>query len=133
MVVPLVSIEEIQTGRGGKTKGEKYGKYAQAIAPQVQWFKDEIATSADGKIRAKIKDIAKVMGPDFEKKSDKAIYWGLKFVLFHEGIVVTTGKAKDGSTLLVLRLATPEDKLPPSLAQVLEPSEEDMPEPGSED
>lgn len=133
MVVPLVSIDEVQTGRGGKTKGEKYGKYAQAIASQVQWFKDKIKESTDGKIRAKVRDIAKIMGPDFEKKSDKAMYWGLKFVLFHEGIVITTGKSKDGSALLVMRYATPEDKLPPSLAQVLEPTEEDMPEPGSED
>lgn len=133
MVVPLVSIEEVQVGRGGKTKGEKYGKYAQAIASQVQWFKDRIKESPDGKIRAKGRDVAKAMGPEFEKKSDKAIYWGLKFVLFHEGIVVTTGKAKDGAMLLVMRYATPEDKLPPSLAQVLEPSEEEMPEPGSED
>ena len=133
MVVPLVDIEEVQTGRGGRTKGEKYGKYAQAIASQVQWFKDKIKENPEGKIRAKSKDIAKAMGPEFEKKSDKAIYWGLKFVLFHEGIVVTTGKAKDGSTLLVMRYATSEDKLPPSLAQVLEPSEEEMPEAGSED
>lgn len=133
MVVPLVSIEEVQTGRGGRTKGEKYGKYAQAIASQVQWFKDRIKESEDGKIRAKSKDVAKAMGPEFDKRSDKAIYWGLKFVLFHEGIVVTTGKSKDGSMLLVMRNATSEDKLPPSLAQVLEPSEEDMPEPGEED
>lgn len=133
MVVPLVDIDEVQTGRGGKTKGEKYGKYAQAIASQVQWFKDRIKENADGKIRARAKDIAGAMGPEFKKKTDKAIYWGLKFVLFHEGIVVTTGKAKDGSALLVMRFATPEDKLPPSLAQVLEPGEDEMPEPGSED
>ena len=133
MVVPLVSIEEVQTGRGGRTKGEKYGKYAQAIASQVQWFKDRIKESPDGKIRAKSKDVAKAMGPEFEKRSDKAIYWGLKFVLFHEGIVVTTGKSKEGAILLVLRNATADDKLPPSLSHVLEPSEDDMPEPGSED
>ena len=133
MVVPLVSIEEVQTGRGGKTKGEKYGKYAQSIANDVPWLKDKIEESPDKKIRVKSKDIANAMGPEFAKKSDTAIYWGLKFVLFHEGIVVDTGTAKDKSKLLVMRTATPEDKLPPSLAKVLEPSEEEMPEPGSEE
>ena len=133
MVVPLVSIEEVQTGRGGKTKGEKYGKYAQSIAKDVTWFKDQILESPGKKIRLKVRDMANAMGPEFAKKSDTAIYWGLKFVLFHEGIVVDTGTAKDRSKLLVMRTGTPEDKLPPSLAKVLEPSEEEMPEPGSEE
>ncbi len=132
MVVPLVSVEEVQTGRGGKTKGEKYGKYAQAIAKDVNWLKDQIDQSSDGKIRVRIRDIAKQMGPDFDKKSDTAIYWGLKFVLFHEGIVVDTGTAKDKSKLLVMRRGTENDKLPPSLTKVLEPPEEEMPAPGSE-
>ena len=133
MVVPLVSVEEVQTGRGGKTKGEKYGKYAQSIAKDVTWLKEQIDDSPDKKIRVKSRDIASAMGHEFAKKSDTAIYWGLKFVLFHEGIVVDTGTAKDKSKLLVMRMATPEDKLPPSLAKVLEPSEEMMPEPGSEE
>jgi hypothetical protein len=132
MAVPLVSIEEVQIGRGGKTKGEKYGKYAQSIAKDVGWLKEQIIASPDKKIRLKVRDIANAMGPEFVKKSDTAIYWGLKFVLFHEGLVVDTGTAKDKSKLLVIRTATPEDKLPPSLAKVLEPPEEEMPEPGSE-
>lgn len=133
MVVPLVSVEEVQTGRGGKTKGEKYGKYAQSIAKDVIWLKEQIATSPDEKIRVKVRDMAQAMGGDFVKKSDTAIYWGLKFVLFHEGIVVDTGTAKDRSKLLVMRMSTLDDKLPPSLAKVLEPPEEEMPEPGSEE
>ena len=133
MTVPLVSVDEVQTGRGGKTKGEKYGKYAQAIAKDVTWLKDQVDTSPDKKIRVKVRDIAKAMGPEFDKKSDTAIYWGLKFVLFHEGMVIDTGTAKDKSKLLVMRMATPEDKLPPSLSKVLEPPEEEMPVPGSEE
>lgn len=132
MTVPLVNIDEVQTTRGGKTKGEKYGKYAQAIAKDVAWFREQIGLSPDEKIRLKSRDIATEMGPEFVKKSDTAIYWGLKFVLFHEGLVVDSGTAKDKSRLLVIRTATPEDKLPPSLAKVLEPPEEEMPEPGTE-
>lgn len=133
MAVPLVSIEEVQTGRGGKTKGEKYGKYAQSIAKDVIWLKDQIAESPDKKIRIKVRDMANAMGGEFIKKSDTAIYWGLKFVLFHEGIVVDTGTAKDKSKLLVMRMGTEKDELPPSLAKVVEPPEDEMPEPGSED
>lgn len=131
MAIPLVSVDEVQTGKG-KTKGEKYIKYAQAVAPHVAWLKDQIKDSVDGKIRIKIKEIAKVLGPDFEKKSDTAIYWGLKFVLFHEGIVVDSGTALDKSRLIVLREATDTDVLPPSLAAYKEPPEEEMPIPGTE-
>lgn len=130
--IPLISVEEVQVGRG-KTKGEKYGKYAQAIAPHVRWLLDRIKDSPDKKIRIKVRDIAKVMGPEFDKKSDTAIYWGLKFVLYHEGIVVDTGTAKDKSKLLVMREATEKDVLPPSLAKYKEPPEEEMPEPGTEE
>jgi hypothetical protein len=133
MTVPLVAIEEVQTGRGGKTKGEKYGKYAQSIAKEVTWLIGQITDSPDKKIRIKTRDMANAMGGDFVTKSDTAIYWGLKFVLFHEGIVVDTGTAKDKIKLLVMRMGTPKDKLPPSLTKVIEPPEEEMPEPGSEE
>lgn len=139
MEIQLISVEDVQKRRG-RTKGEKYGRYAQAIAHQVQWFKDRIEESPCPKegdiksIRMKIRDVAKAMGPEFEQKSDKAIYWGLRFVLFHEGIVVTTGKTNppENAPLLVMRYATDKDTLPPSLSKVLEPSEEEMPELGSE-
>lgn len=130
--IPLVPVEEVQIGKG-RTKGEKYGKYAQAIAPHVKWLLDQIKESPDNKIRTKTVDIKRVMGPAFEKLSDTAIYWGLKFVLFHEGIVVESGKAKDQSMLLVMREGTEKDVLPPSLAAYKEPKEEDMPAPGSEE
>jgi len=131
MVIQIIDQSEVVTR--GETKGHKYGKYAQAIGSEVLWMKDAIAKSGDGKIRIKIRDVAKSMGPEFEKKKNKAIYWGTRFVLFHEGIVVGPGKGNDNEELLVMRMATPEDMLPPSLAKFLEPSEEDMPEPGIEE
>ena len=135
--IPLIAPEEVKVGRG-RTKGEKYGKYAQAIAPHVQWLLDRIKEAPEGpdkkkRIMMKYTDIKKVLGSYFEKLSDKAIYWGLKFVLFHEGIWVEQGKMKDNTPLLVMRMATETDHLPPSLTAGLEPPEEEMPEPGSED
>lgn len=128
MVIPIIEPSEVIIRK--ETKGHKYGKYAQAIGSEVQWIKDTIIRSSDGKIRIKIRDIAKSMGPEFEKKKNKAIYWGARFVLFHEGIVVAPGKDKANEELLVMRMATSEDMLPPSLAKFLEPPEDQMPEPG---
>ncbi len=131
MAIPIIEPSEVIVR--GETKGRKYGKYAQAIGSEVGWIKESITKSGDGKIRIKIRDIAKSMGPEFEKKQDKAIYWGTRFVLFHEGIVVEPAKDKTNKELLIMRMATSEDVLPPSLAKFLEPSEEDMPEPGIEE
>ncbi len=131
MLVPIIDPSEVIIR--GETKGRKYGKYAQAIGPEILWLKDTIAKSNDGKIRLRIRDVAKSMGPEFEKKQDKAIYWGIRFVLFHEGIVVGQGKSEDNEELLIMRMATSEDVLPPSLAIFLEPSEDDMPDLGVEE
>ena len=131
MVIPIIEPSEVIIR--GETKGHKYGKYAQAIGSEVRWLKDAIRKSEDGKIRIKIREVAKSMGQEFEKKQNKAIYWGTRFVLFHEGIVVAPGKDKADEELLVMRMATHEDELPPSLAKFLEPSEDDMPETGIEE
>lgn len=133
MALQAIEAEEVRVGRrGGKTKGEKYGKYAQAVAKLVPAIEEAIVGSPDGTVRYKTVDVAKEMGADFAKKNPTSIYWGLKFVLFHNGIVVDTGTHKLGEKLLVMRKATAEDKLPASLAKYIEPEEEDMPEPGSE-
>jgi hypothetical protein len=70
-----------------------------------------------GTIRVKNEDIKKEMGSEFAKKHGTSIYWGLKYVLFQEGIWVTTGKHNDGSDVLVMRSTVPEDKLPDSLTK----------------
>lgn len=134
MSIPLVEAEEVRTGRGGgKTKGEKYGKYAIAIQKHVSWIKDQIATSKDGTIRVKAADLGKEMGGDFAKKNPTSLYWGLKYVLFNEGVVVDTGTHKSGDKLLVMRLGTEEDKLPPSLSKYIDSGEEEAPEAPTEE
>lgn len=125
MTIELVEADSVRSGRGGKTKGEKYGKYAIGIQPQLAWIKEQIANSSDGTIRVKNVDIRKEMGGEFVKKADGSVYWGLKFVLFNEGIVVDTGTHSDGSKLLIMRIANDDDVLPQSLAKFLEKDEED--------
>ncbi len=65
--------------------------YEDAIAKFIPWIKENIYASPDKKIRIRTKDIAKDMGKNFERKTDKDIYWGLKYTLFLDGIVVDSG------------------------------------------
>lgn len=120
--IELVSVDDV-VGRGrgkGRTKGQKYGKYIKAIAPQLDWIEQEIEHSKDGTIRMKVADIAKEMGKDFTTKHETSIYWGLKYSLFQDGIVVDMSSHKDGGKILVMRQATEEDRLPLSLSKYLE-------------
>lgn len=119
MAIELVEPEEV-IGRRGRTKGEKYGKYAEAISRHIEWIKEQIGRTKDGHVRMKVNDIAKEMGPDFVGKDERSTYNGLKYVLFHEGIYVELGTHKDGDKLLIMRLATDADRLPQHLSKYLE-------------
>lgn len=117
MDIKLFDADEMKTGKGGGKRGtgEKYSKYKNAIAPHLQFLKDEIEKKADGMIRVKVDDIAKAMG--MPVKHPTSIYWGLKFVLFNEGIVVTTGQTIHDEPALVMRKRLPGDTLPDSLSK----------------
>ena len=128
----LIQADEVRSGRGGKTKGEKYGKYAVAIQKSVPWIKESITNADGGMIRIKTKEMGEEMGGEFVKKNTVSIYWALKYVLFQEGIVVDTATHKDGGKLLVMRFGTADDKLPPSLSKYLEQDEEDAEVPEAE-
>lgn len=103
------------------TKTEKYGKFMAAIAPYIGQIKDDISKGPGKKAIYKSIDIAKMMGPEFEKMQPKTIYEDSLFVLFLEGIFVQQSIEKGtGEHLLVMRLATEEDALPPHIARYLE-------------
>lgn len=130
MTISLVEADEMRTGRGrggGKGKGGgKYAKYRIAAQKIVPFLKENIESKET--IRMKTEDLKKEMGSDFAKKHPTSMYWGLKYALFQEGIWVITGKHKDGSEMLVMRGATPEDKLPDSLTKGSEGEEIDLPD-----
>ena len=130
MAIELVDVDDMRTGRGtGKRGGGgKYHKYTVAIekAKLVPFLKESIKDK--GTIRLKTKDVIKELGGDFASRHPTSIYWGLKYVLFHEGIVVITGKHVDGDEVLVMRMGTPEDKLPDSLTKGKEMKEGEEPE-----
>lgn len=90
----------------------KYSRYDLAISRLVPWLYERIDESPGKKIRVKTEDIAKEMGPKFERKSYTAIYRGVKFVLFYNGIVVDKGLNKDDQHILIMRRRNEEDELP---------------------
>jgi hypothetical protein len=117
MDIKLFEPEDMKTGRGGGKKGtgEKYAKYRNAIAPHVAFLKEGIAAAKDGSIRVRVADLAKAMG--MVGKHETSIYWGLKYVLFAEDLVVTTGQTKDNEPVLIVREKKEGDVLPASLTK----------------
>ena len=124
MTIPLIPADDVRAGRN-KSKSEKYTKYAAAIAGKLSWIKDQISDSDSGTIYVRSDDMKKELGEDFTKLADSSFYWGIRYVLFQEGIFVEqkTHK-KDESKLLLIRLANEADELPSSLRKYLEPSED---------
>lgn len=125
MSIELVEASAVKSGRGGKSKGEKYGKYAVAIQKHIPWITEQITKTKDKRIICKNEDIRKEMGGEFVKKNDTSVYWALKYILFQEGIVVESGTHVSGSKLLLMRFATDKDILPESLSKYLEKDDED--------
>lgn len=119
MDIKLFEPEDMKTGRGGGKKGtgERYSKYKNAIAPHVGFLRDGITGSKDGSIRVRVSDLSKAMG--MTGKHETSIYWGLKYTLFAEGIVVTTGQTKDNEPVLIMRERREGDVLPASLTKHL--------------
>jgi hypothetical protein len=116
--VEIVNAEDMVTRRGGhKGSGEKYSKYRSAIAPHLPFLREGIAAAKDGILRLKVNDVAKAMG--MIGKHETSIYWGLKYVLFAEGMVVTTGTTNTDEPVLVIREKKEGDVLPYSLARYL--------------
>ncbi len=138
--IRLFEVEEMKSGRSGgkKGSGEKYVKYKNAIAPHLGFLMTGIAAAKDGSIRVRVVDIAKAMG--MPGKHETSMYWGLKYVLFAEGLVVTTGQTKDNEPVLIMREKKEGDVLPASLAKHIggavgsvEKAEEEEQETGSQE
>lgn len=109
-------LDSIDTNR--RSKG-KYRHYADAL--KSEGVLDEIKGLLDKRdfIIVSNADVAKKLGKRFARRSASTIYWALKYVLFHEGIVCQlrtsihdTGKT---GTLLFMRERKDEDCLAPSL------------------
>jgi len=120
MEIDIGLIADINDLVKNRYEKKRFGKYAQAVTKLIPWLYESIDQSNDKKIRIRLRDIVREMGPEFEKKSNSAIYWGIKFVLFNEGIIVDTGSSQKDEYMLVMRRRKEEDQLPSSLKKYIE-------------
>lgn len=88
---------------------EKIAKYIDAVKPHIENFKTGIEEARDGVIRIRIEDLAKAIG--MTEKHLTLIYWDLKYTLFQEGIVVTTGRTRTDEPILAMRKKMKGDTL----------------------
>ncbi len=89
---------------------EKSEELANAIMPYVQWIKEQIEKNESKILEISYIDIRKKLGPKFERVQSQKLYNLIRFVLFHEGIVV-----EERENRLIMRNATVGDILPPHL------------------
>jgi hypothetical protein len=116
MGIELVEADDVR-GRGGAKGKGKYSKYKEGLGPHIGWFKEEIGKSTDGKIRLRHSDILKMVGNGVGK-NPTSVYWGVRYTLFQDGLAVSQGTHKDGSDLIVIRMANDDDILPTSLSGI---------------
>jgi len=84
--LPLIEKEDIRKKK--KSKRERYGYLKGRVLKLVPWIYSEIDRSDNWRkeITMRARDVAKDLG--LESKSDAAIYSGLRFLLYYEGIGV---------------------------------------------
>lgn len=109
---------------GKLEKKTKYRKYDIALEGHIEWLKEKIKDSKDGRIIIRTKQFAKSLGSEFVGYSNQTIYLSVKLSLWKKDIFVETGKhKKDEEDLLILRFKTEYDTLPSKLKRILEEEE----------
>lgn len=97
-----------------------YTKYCDALQKIVPRIDKDISRSPNKEVIIKVKDLTKKMGKEFEKLHPTSIYWGVKYNMFQEGIIVSTKKTKEGELALVMRHKTEIDLLPATLIRYVD-------------
>lgn len=85
MMIPLIDKRDIR--KKTKRKRDRYAYLRKSVKKLIPYIYKEIDSALSNEIKVNIRDIAKKIG--FENKSDSALYAGLRFVLFFEGIDVS--------------------------------------------
>ncbi len=92
---------------------------ANAIMPYIPWIKEQVEKNESNRLEISYIDIRKKLGSKFENVQSPRLYDLIKFVLYHEGMVV-----EERHDMLVMRNATVDDKLPPHLDKYFDIEEE---------
>ncbi len=123
MELELVGEEDLHKKIRQKTKNKRYDD---ALEKHIDWLKERIKQSKEGRIIIRTKQLAKSLGPDFAGYSNKTIYLSVKLSLWKKDIFVETGKhKKDNEDLLILRFKDEYDTLPARLKKELEDEEKE--------
>ena len=119
----LVPKNEVKNTRN-RIDSKAYNNYDVAFQHVIPELLDRIKKSDKG-VMAKISDIVKELGKDFEKKSDVSIYTGIRHILFKYGVKVEqctfkeidqiTHKGKKGLRMSVFQVG---DKPPCSIKKL---------------
>lgn len=115
-------LEVLDLGEAKPIKGkrnERYHEYVDALESSgvLNFIKKSLET--EDAIVVRNFDIAKNLGKIFTRKHHTSLYWGLKYVLFNNGIVCEERVHKSDTgimgKLLYMRKKRAGDSLPPSL------------------
>lgn len=104
----MIYTQTISADETTETQQETYGEYISALSKVrfIPWAKQKIEESMDGKIRFKVKDIKREMGPEFQKVSDQDFYLIIEDIFDHqlssENLVVDIGEHMNGDKLMII-------------------------------
>ena len=115
-IIPLIDKENIR--KKARSKRERYSYLKEKVEELVPWLYQQIeGKDRFGEITVRARDVAKEIG--FEKKSDVALYSGLRFTLFFEGL--SLGMINDGKeNFFKIRKVESKDGFPPSILKSLD-------------
>lgn len=115
-LIPLVNKEDVR--KKAKSKRERYSYLKDKVEKLVPWLHQQIDDkSRFGEITVRARDVAKEIG--LENKSDSALYSGLRFTLFFEGL--TLGMVNNGKyNFFKIRKVESRDGFPPSILKTLD-------------
>lgn len=119
-MLPLIDKEDV--AKKAKSKRERYRYLKERVVELIPWIYENIDKSKYREINTRAKDVAKEIG--LENKSDMAIYSGLRFVLFFEGIIVSI-KNNGKENFFTMRRAGFSDGMPPSITKTFDSIELD--------
>lgn len=115
-LIPLINKEDVR--KKARSKRERYSYLKQKVENLVPWLYQQIDDKSKfGEITVRSRDVAKEIG--LENKSDSALYSGLRFTLFFEGL--TLGMVNNGKeNLFKIRKVGSRDGFPPSILKTLD-------------
>lgn len=114
-LIPLINKEDIR--KKARSKRERYSYLKDKVEKLVPWLHQEIDNSRVGVINVRSRDVAKEM--DLENKSDSALYSGLRFTLFFEGLILCMSN-NGKENFFNIRKVDGSDGFPPSILKTLD-------------